>query len=256
MLALKLTLTPILIAAATLAARRWGPVVGGTLTGLPLTSGPVSVFLLLEQGREFTAIAARGSVIGLVGVAAFCVSYAHAAGRFGPVGCLAIGFAAYLPATALMRWLDPGLFLGALLVAAALGAALVAIPIHALPEREPPPPPWDIPARMVAATGMVLAITAAAATLGATWTGLLSPFPVFSSVLAAFAHLQSGPHAATRLQRGLVAGVFSFAAFFIVVSLLVEQKGAVATYAIASGVAIAVNAVGLVLLSRRERMMS
>ena len=48
LLALKLTFAPILLAAATLAVRRWGEIVGGLLVGLPLTSGPISVFLALE----------------------------------------------------------------------------------------------------------------------------------------------------------------------------------------------------------------
>ena len=44
---LKILLTPALIAVATLLARRWGPGVGGTLAGLPLTSTPVSIFLAI-----------------------------------------------------------------------------------------------------------------------------------------------------------------------------------------------------------------
>jgi len=43
-LALKLTITPFLILAASLASRRWGEAVGGWLVGLPLTSGPVAFF--------------------------------------------------------------------------------------------------------------------------------------------------------------------------------------------------------------------
>ena len=46
-LVLKLVVTPLLIAAATLVARRWGPGVGGWLAGFPLTSAPVSVFFAL-----------------------------------------------------------------------------------------------------------------------------------------------------------------------------------------------------------------
>jgi len=49
-LALKLVLTPALIAIATLAGRRFGPSISGWLVGLPFTSGPVSLFLALEQG--------------------------------------------------------------------------------------------------------------------------------------------------------------------------------------------------------------
>ena len=41
-LALKLILTPLLIGGASLAARRWGPAIGGWLVSLPLTSGPVT----------------------------------------------------------------------------------------------------------------------------------------------------------------------------------------------------------------------
>src|SRR5437870_12628749 len=67
----KVVLTPLFIAAVTLAGRRWGPAVGGWRAGLLVTSGPVSVFLALEQGREFAARAAVGSLAGLVGVACF-----------------------------------------------------------------------------------------------------------------------------------------------------------------------------------------
>ena len=60
--ALKLLLAPLLILLATLAGRRWGPAVGGWLAGLPLTSGPVSLILALEQGPEFAARAALGTL--------------------------------------------------------------------------------------------------------------------------------------------------------------------------------------------------
>src|SRR5262249_49764425 len=57
-LLVKVLLTPALIAAATLLARRYGPAVGGTVAGLPLTSTPVSIFLFVEQGPAFTVRAA------------------------------------------------------------------------------------------------------------------------------------------------------------------------------------------------------
>jgi hypothetical protein len=248
-LALKLTLTPILIAIATLAARRWGPTIGGWFAGLPLTSGPVSVFLALEQGRPFAASAARGSILGLVGVAAFCVTYAHAASRFGPVACLAFGFGGYAIATAATQFFPGNAWWSFALVCGVLAAALMMLPRDRdVSEPEAPAPWWDLPLRMVAATGMVLSITAAAATLGPTLSGVLSPFPVFSSVLAAFAHAMSGPAAAARLQRGVIIGVFSFATFFLVVSLLVTNESLVAAYAWASLAAIVVNSATLAVL--------
>src|SRR5437879_3357737 len=54
----KLVAAPLLIGAASLAARRWGETVSGWLIGLPLTSGPVCFFLAVEQGSGFAAAAA------------------------------------------------------------------------------------------------------------------------------------------------------------------------------------------------------
>lgn len=253
LLIFKVVLTPLLIAASTLAARRWGPTIGGWFAGLPLTSGPVSVFLALEQGRPFAATAARSSILGLVGVSAFCVTYARVAARFGPAGSLAIGFLAYAGATLLSRFVGGGPLPIFLIVCGVLAAALALMPRPERGRSDAAPPRWDLPLRMGTATLVVVAITTAAASLGAAWSGLLSPFPVFSSVLAAFAHHMSGPAAAARLQRGVVVGVFSFAAFFLVVALLVESRSVVATYGWATVTAVAVNSVSLLALWRANR---
>src|SRR5437660_10480738 len=98
----KVVLTPLLIAAATLAGRRWGPAVGGWLAGLPLTSGPVSVFLALEHGPGFAARAAVGTLAGLVGVACFCVVYGRLSGTRPRPLAAARGTAAYLAGPALL----------------------------------------------------------------------------------------------------------------------------------------------------------
>lgn len=93
-LALKLTLTPILIAAATLAGRRWGPAIGGWLVALPLTSGPVAFFLVLDQGAPFAAAAAVGSLLGAAAEAAFALVYSRTASR-GWVAALVAGSLAF-----------------------------------------------------------------------------------------------------------------------------------------------------------------
>ena len=92
---LKLLLAPALILLATMAGRRWGPAVGGWLAGLPMTSGPASFILALEQGPEFAARAALGTLFGLVSLAAFSLAYGAAArrGRWG--GCLAASLGAF-----------------------------------------------------------------------------------------------------------------------------------------------------------------
>lgn len=56
---LKLLITPALMLAISLAARRWGTGVAGLLSGLPMTSALVMLFLSLEQGTQFASMAAR-----------------------------------------------------------------------------------------------------------------------------------------------------------------------------------------------------
>ena len=58
---------------------------------------------------------------------------------------------------------------------------------------------------MVVAATLVVALTAAAATLGSRLSGLLATFPVYAGILAVFAHGQDGPGPATRALRGLLA---------------------------------------------------
>jgi hypothetical protein len=66
---------PMLILAASLAGRRWGPTVGGWLVGLPLTSAPVAFFLAIDQGLGFAKNAAAGSLAGTAAQAGFCLAY-------------------------------------------------------------------------------------------------------------------------------------------------------------------------------------
>ena len=74
-LLLKLTLAPLLVALATLVARRWGPKVGGIVVGLPLSTGPIFLFLAIDQGLGFAERACIGILFGLVGLAAFALVY-------------------------------------------------------------------------------------------------------------------------------------------------------------------------------------
>ena len=76
-------------------------------------------------------------------------------------------------------------------------------------------------------------------------SGLLSPFPVFGLILAAFAHGSQGPSAAARLLRGVVMGSYGFAVFFLVVALAVTKLPIAWTFVLAGAAALAVNGISL-----------
>lgn len=240
-LILKVILVPILIGAVSVAGRRWGPAVGGWLAGLPWTSGPVALFLALEQGTAFAAQAAQGTLLGLASVAAFCLAYSWMSRRMGWAVSILSGWCAFLAMTyALSHVSVPVLptFVG--VIGVLLGSSL-GLRSRGVSAARPTPPAWEIPLRMVAATAMVLAITGGASLLGPRLSGLLTPFPVYATVLAVFTQHFQGSHAATRLLRGVVLGSPAFAVFFLVVTIGLERWGLPATFGLALAVALAVH---------------
>jgi hypothetical protein len=107
------------------------------------------------------------------------------------------------------------------------------------------PPRWDLPARMIVATALVLAVTSAAPYLGARLTGLLTTYPIYASVLAAFAHVQRGRDAAIDVVRGLCFGLFAFATFFFTLAALIERAGIGVSFAAATLAAVLVQMASL-----------
>ena len=252
---LKLILTPSFIALAALVARRWGPVAGGWIVGLPLTSGPVSVFLFLEHGREFAANAANGALLGVISVAVYALAYSKASTRLAWTFSALLALFFFFLSTLVLSLVSPPLWAAALFVFTANYTALRAcghdsgnsIPVIRAPA-------WDIPFRMAAATGMVLAVTALSTYLGPKMSGLLSIFPIFISVMAIFAHRLSGPENVRSLMRGVILGAFSAAAFFLVVALAMRALSAPLVYLLAVLAAMGINGAALALLTARGKM--
>jgi hypothetical protein len=251
--AIKLTLTPLLIGASTLAGRRWGPAIGGLIAGLPLTAAPISVFLAFEQGQSFAAESAVSALLGYIGVGAFCLAYRLTLPGARPWSAAITGMAAFLAASFFLSFVTVGALTAAVIVVILLAPVLAVI--KRLPFAIPALSPawWDMPSRMIIATVMVLAITGGAHLLGPEWSGLLSPFPVFTSVMAVFAHQASGWKAAHQLLRGVVLGCFAAAAFFLTVALLLKDNGIWMTYSLAVVAALAVNSLALLEIVRNKR---
>jgi hypothetical protein len=244
LLVFKLTLTPLLLAAASLAVRRWGEAIGGFLVGLPLTSGPVSVFLTLEHGPAFAAQAASGSLIATAAQAAFCVAYCRLAKR-GSVLALAAASATFAVVAGFLQWSalpENALFLIAVL---AILLALNVIRNRAAGTSRLDAPWWDLPLRMALITTLVVGVTLIAPYVGPEASGVLASFPFMGIILALFAHRLIGHTAAQQVLRGMVASMLGFAAFFHVLSLTLTRLSVVEAYSAAIVCTLAIQAVSL-----------
>ncbi len=258
LLTVKLLLAPALVGGAWAVGRRWGPRVGGLAAALPIVAGPILFFYAIEQGRDFAASAARGTLVGLIPLTAFCVTDAALARallrlprRLAAPLSLGSGWAVFLAVAALLRpvrvpaWACTGVGVAALLA----GLALVPevpddgqAPLHHHPALE-------LLLRMAAAALLVTLLTGLAAALGPTWSGLLTPFPVASSVVVIGAHLAEGPDSVPETLRGFLLGLFGFVAFLTVLAWGLEPLGTGAAFGLGLVASVAVTS-GAVLLRR------
>jgi hypothetical protein len=251
LLATKLLLAPSFVVGASLAARRFGPRVGGLIAGLPVVAGPILLAYALAHGSAFAAAAAVGTLLGLVSLIAFVVVYARLAGHTSWGLSMLAGWAAFAAATAAFSALSvpPGAALA--IAAVGLLVGLVLTP-HAATDvlEEARAPRWDLPMRAVCALALVLTLTAVAGWLGPQLSGLLAPFPIIATVLATFTHAQRGASEVQRLLRWLLGGYGAFALFCFALAVSLRSLGIAAAFALAAAVALATQGAIIALMGR------
>jgi hypothetical protein len=247
-LALKLTLVPVLIYLVTLAGRRWGPAVAGWLSAFPIVAGPILFTLSLEQGAAFAAHAAEGTLLAVVAILVFSLAYAWASLRCGVAGSMLAALLAWAGSVALLQATRLPLGLAFALVWCALLLCLKVFPraaeVAAGKRRN------DLPWRMLAAALLVLAVTGGATHMGARLSGFFAMFPVMGTVLVGFAHAGSGREGAVALLRGMVAGFFGFATFCAVLAMQLRDGAVGTAFALALGCALVVHVAARRLLAK------
>jgi hypothetical protein len=245
LLAIKLLAVPVMMSAITIVERRWGSGISGWLTGLPLTSGPISLILALQHGQAFATLAAAGSLGGIASVGLYALTYSLVATRAGWKTSLLAGILVFFASA--FFWNE---FPLALIPSFFVAIFVLALAHHFIPRRQVKAAAiarsaWDIPARIAAAMAVLLLITGFSSFLGPQLSGLLSPFPVFSSVLVVFTHRQLGADHGIQFLRGVVTGTFAYAGFFLVIGLLLPSLGILWTYLLATLVALLANGASL-----------
>jgi hypothetical protein len=250
---LKIALPPILVAVMSLAARFWGPTIGGLLLGLPWMTGPILFFLARDKGVGFGVGASIGIELGIVCLCAYMTVY----GLMTAVGpwpiCMAAAAAVFFGSAWALQ--DVVLSLWAATAAAVAGLLLTAIliPRPRSPALPATLPWWDIPARMLVALCLVAVIMTTADALGPRLSGIVSTYPVILTVVGAFTHERWGRDAVRRLLRGVALSLLSFAAFFLVVGLAMPMAGVEGSFALACVPTLAISAVLLRMSRERAR---
>lgn len=249
---LKLMVTPLLMWAISLASRRWGGLLGGLLSGLPVTSALVMTFLCLEQGTAFALGAVPGALGGLAAVQATYTFYLFATRRLGIAPAVSLAILFYgLAAYAFTHW-------GSLYLSIGVALLLIGVLIRAS-GREPKPDTlvrlrhryWEIPLRMVSATALLMLTTRLASWLGPATSGMLAPIPVIAWPLVVFAHVQHGRAGMAAMVRGNAIGAVGVIAFYLVIAGLLEAWGVAIAISLAMVCAVGLT-IGLAAALRRR----
>lgn len=215
LLLLKMSVVPLVIAVVSLAGRRWGTHIAGLLSGFPVVGGPITVFIAAEQGLDFGTQAATAAIMSVTCLLSFNVAYSwicrrHAWPKALLLSTLVWTAMALCLAQLPMTWpVAVGVSLCALIVTPYLFA-----PGHT--GRPATRSRRDLPMRMATGASLTLLITALAAHLGPTWSGLIAAFPIIGLVLVLFTHISQGAGPVAYLMRGNLQGLYSFVAFFSV----------------------------------------
>ena len=241
----KLLLMPLVMGVVTLAGRQWGNKAGGVIASMPWMAGPILLFFILEQGKTFGIRSVPGILTGILSLVAFCLSYAWLSRWLRWWLALPISYVIYVS----VAWLFTQTHLtlpvvyGLILVCVALALRLFPVPTNQ--SVQPRRLPNDLLIRMVVATLFMLLITTLASLLGPTWSGILTPFPIITSILAVFSHVSQGSDGAILSLRGIVIGLFGFTTFLFLQAFLLPEFSVGLSFLIALAINAVINLVAV-----------
>lgn len=253
-LAAKVAGAVVIVIAAARLAERAGPFLGAMIATLPVSTGPIYVFLAMDHGAAFIARAAVTSVAGTTAIVAFVAAHALAAQRFATAGSLALATLAWLCAALLLQlhaWSFPE---ACVLLAGSFALAVRGLRRFAVAVRPAAGPRarFDLPLRALLVAVLVIATTLAGRAFGPSLTGLLATYPVvFTSLIVILQPRGGGAFASAVLVHGL-KGLLGFGTALAVLHLAALRIGAVGALLLALAVAVGWNAT-LALLRRSRR---
>src|SRR6266702_1377956 len=205
-LATKMAVTAAFLVAATAIAERAGPLVGGLVATLPISAGPVYLFLALDHDARFIAASALASLAANAVTGLFALVYILVAQVRGPLASLAValGFRSAKFRPPRRRWYD-----------VPLRAGLVAV--------------------------LVATVVGLSAQVGPTLTGMLAVFPVvLTSLILIFPPRIGGPATAAILANTL-PGLVGFAFAMLALHLASVPLGKAAALILALAISIGWN---------------
>jgi hypothetical protein len=243
----KIVIVATTIVAASVAAERSGPIIGGLIIALPVSAGPGYVFLARQASDAFISRSALYS-FGVTAVTAIYLAiYIRLAPRLNAVATVVIGLAAWCVLASLLQLFELD-WRGALVLNVASFGACLALTRDRASATLPTARATklqDLLARALLAGSLVAAVVTVSDVIGPRLTGSTVTFPVTLTTLGLIMHWRYGGAVAARAMRGAMAAMPCFCACILSLHLLAEPLGAPRALLAALGVSLAASALFL-----------
>lgn len=253
MLAAKIAAAVVIVVAASRATERAGPFLGAMIATLPVSTGPVYVFLAIDHGAAFVSESALMSLASTAGIVAFVAAHALAAPRCATPASLALATLAWLAVALALQARGWSFAEVCLLCAGAFILAIRGLRRFAVALEAPPVARarFDLALRALLVAAVVVATTFASHALGPAVTGVLATYPVvFTCLVLILQPRCGGRFTASVLVNGL-KGLLGFGLALAVLHLAAARTSASAALLLALTVAVGWNATLMLLAHRR-----
>lgn len=243
-LVLKMAVTGLFVTLATVVAERLGPTVGALVATLPVSAGPVYVFLALDHDAAFISASAVASLALNAITAIYVTIYVLLAQRRTMWISVSLALAVWLPAALVLgsiQWAAWSAFILNLVVFTL--CFFIVEPFTFVPMPSATRPWYDFAVRSGMVALLVAAVVMLSFRIGPTGSGVLAVFPViYTSIMVILHHRVGGPATAAVLANA-IPGLAGFGAALLTLHLAAVPLGTVAALSLALGVSVVWNAV-------------
>lgn len=198
LLPLKMALAASVVVSCSLLAERAGPLMAAMIATLPISLGPVLVFLALDHGPDFIAGAALGTMNANATHASFVLSYVLLAQRHGVAVSLGGALAIWTVLLLILRSMALSVLPLTVLTILALSVVHLLVRPYLKVRAKPPAgiSRYAIPIRAACVAALVGIVTGFSERVGPQWSGILAGLPIILSSLIIILHMRAGGPAA------------------------------------------------------------
>jgi len=239
-LIVRMAITAAFVVAATVAAERAGPLVGGLVATLPLGGGPVYVFYAIDHGAQFIAASAVTSLAINNANLIFALIYALLAQKRSLAFCLSLDLLLWFVIALIVHMIH-----WTILTAALTNIAVFAV-CYALarPLRFVSMPRlrtywYDLALRALMVAMLVGFTVSLSFRIGAAGSGMLAVFPIILISIILILHRRVGGPPTAAVMANAVLGLVGFALACVMLHFTAEPFGSVIGLSLALATSIA-----------------